>query len=58
MEKADKRFEEKYGVKDAASLNKLRNYVLANLTAMRLYGALSAGGRDAFAAEVARVLKA
>ena len=51
-------FEEKYGVKDAASLNKLRNYVLANLTAMRLYGALSAGGRDAFAAEVARVLKA
>ena len=51
-------FKEKYGVTREADLNKLRNYVLSNLTAMRLYGTLSAQGNDAFAAEVARVLKA
>ena len=49
---------EVYGVKDAKTFNAVRNYVLANLTAMRLYGILSSRGRKAFADEVARVLKA
>lgn len=47
-----------YGVKDEKTFNAVRNYVLANLTAMRLYGILSSRGRKAFADEVARVLKA
>lgn len=51
-------FADKYGVKKRAAQNKLRNYVLANLTAMRLYGTLSSKGEKAFADEVARVLKA
>ena len=51
-------FADKYGVKERAAKNKLRNYVLANLTAMRLYGTLSSKGEKAFADEVARVLKA
>ena len=51
-------FADKYGVKERAAQNKLRNYVLANLTAMRLYGTLSSKGEKAFADEVARVLKA
>ena len=49
---------EVYGVKDDKTFNAVRNYVLANLTAMRLYGILSSRGRKAFADEVARVLKA
>ena len=49
---------EVYGVKDEKTFNAVRNYVLANLTAMRLYGILSSRGRKAFADEVARVLKA
>ena len=47
----------KYGITEAAKFNAFRNYVLANLTAMRLYGILSAQGRKAFAADVARVIK-
>ena len=47
---------EVYGVKDDKTFNAVRNYVLANLTAMRLYGILSSRGRKAFADEVARVL--
>ncbi len=50
--------ERKYGVRDEKTFNALRNYVLCNLTAMRLYGILSAEGEKAFAAEVARVIKA
>lgn len=49
---------EKYGLSAQKDLNALRNYALANLTAMRLYGILSAEGKDAFAAEVARAVKA
>lgn len=48
---------ESYGLSDPQHLNALRNYVLANLTAMRLYGVLAADGKQAFAAEVARVVK-
>lgn len=47
---------EKYGIKEAAHLNAWRNYVLANLTAMRLYGILSSEGKVAFEAEVARLV--
>lgn len=49
--------QEQYGITEAAKFNAFRNYVLANLTAMRLYGILSAQGRKAFAADVARVIK-
>lgn len=52
---------EKYGVdaeKRPADFNALRNYVLANLTAMRLHAIRSSEGEEAFAADVARVLKA
>ena len=38
---------EVYGVKDEKTFNAVRNYVLANLTAMRLYGILSSRGRKA-----------
>ena len=54
----EKLAERKYGVLDEKTFNALRNYVLCNLTAMRLYGILSAEGEEAFAAEVARVVKA
>lgn len=47
-----------YGVKDEKTFNAMRNYVLCELTAMRLYGILSEKGEEAFAREVARVLKA
>ena len=50
--------EKKWGVRDEKTFNALRNYVLCNLTAMRLYGILSAQGEEAFAADVARVVKA
>ena len=50
--------EKKYGVRDEKTFNALRNYVLANLTAMRLYGILSEKGEAAFEAEVARVVRA
>lgn len=49
--------EKTYGVKDEKTFNAMRNYVLCELTAMRLYGILSEDGEDAFAQEVARVLK-
>ena len=48
---------ENYGLSDAQQLNSFRNYVMANLTAMRLYGILSSQGEKAFASEVARVVK-
>lgn len=48
---------EQYGITDETQFNAFRNYVLANLTAMRLYGILSSQGRKAFAADVARVIK-
>ena len=48
---------ENYGLTDAQQLNSFRNYVMANLTAMRLYGILSSQGEKAFAQEVARVVK-
>lgn len=48
---------EVYGLSDPQHLNAFRNYVLANLTAMYLYGILAANGEEAFAAEVARVVK-
>ena len=50
-----------YGIdadKSPAQFNALRNYVLANLTAMRLHAVRSAEGDAAFAREVARVVKA
>lgn len=47
---------EVYGLTEPKQINALRNYVLANLTAMRLYGILAADGKEAFAAEVARVV--
>lgn len=50
--------EKKWGVRDEKTFNALRNYVLCNLTAMRLYGILSAQGEEAYAADVARVVKA
>lgn len=50
--------EKKWGVRDEKTFNALRNYVLCNLTAMRLYGILSAQGEEAFAADVARIVKA
>lgn len=57
--KALRRLAEKtYGIKDDKTFNAMRNYVLCELTAMRLYGILSEQGEDAFAHEVARVLKA
>lgn len=49
---------DKYGIRDEKRFNAFRNYVLANLTAMRLYGILSSKGEEAFAADVARVVKA
>lgn len=48
---------EQYGITDETQFNAFRNYVLSNLTAMRLYGILSSQGRKAFAADVARVIK-
>lgn len=50
--------EKTYGIKDEKTFNAFRNYVLSQLTAMRLYGILSEKGDDAFAREVARVVKA
>ena len=50
--------DEKYGIRDEAGQAAFRNYVLSNLTAMRLYGILFARGRSAFAAEVSRLIKA
>ena len=50
-----------YGIdfeRSPAQFNALRNYVLANLTAMRLHAIRSGEGDSAFAREVARVLKA
>lgn len=50
-----------YGIdaeKSPAQFNALRNYVLANLTAMRLHAVRSSEGDAAFAREVARVLRA
>ena len=48
---------EQYAITEEAAFNSFRNYVLANLTAMRLYGILSSQGRKAFAADVARVIR-
>lgn len=47
-----------YGLKDAAHLNAFRNYVFANLSAMRIWGLYAAGGKDAVAVDVRRILKA
>ncbi len=53
----EKLAKENYGLSDVQQLNSFRNYVMANLTAMRLYGILSSQGKKAFANEVARVVK-
>lgn len=47
-----------YGLKDAAQLNAFRNYVFANLSAMRVWGLYAQGGRVAVAADIRRILKA
>ncbi|HIU85034.1 MAG TPA: metal-dependent phosphohydrolase [Candidatus Aphodousia gallistercoris] len=49
--------QEQYNISDEATFNAFRNYVLSNLTAMRLYGILSSQGPKAFANDVARVIK-
>ncbi len=49
---------EQYGLTDPRQIQAMRNYVMANLTAMHLYGVLSAQGPKAFADEVARVVNA
>ncbi len=48
---------ESYGLTDPQQLNAFRNYAMANLTAMHLYGVLSSSGKDAFAKDVARIVK-
>ncbi len=51
--------QELYGIdpaKDAKAFAALRNYVLANLTAMRLYQIRVQRGRAAFAQEVRRIV--
>lgn len=48
---------ESCALSDPQHLNALRNYVFANLTAMRLYEVLAADGKQAFAGEVFRVVK-
>lgn len=53
----EKLAKENYGLSDVQQLNSFRNYVMANLTAMRLYGILSSQGKKAFANEVAAVVK-
>ena len=40
------------------SFNSFRNYVFANLSAMRVWALLSNSGEAALAADVARILKA
>lgn len=57
-EALEKLAQETYGIRDKTGQVALRNYALCNLTAMRLYGILSARGRTAFAREVARLIKA
>ncbi|MDO5532231.1 hypothetical protein [Sutterella sp.] len=44
--------------KSPREFNAIRNYVLANLTAMRLHAIRSAEGDVAFAADVARIIRA
>lgn len=57
--KAMKRLaKENYGITADKDFNAMRNYVFANLTAMRLYGILSTKGERALGDEITRVLKA
>ena len=44
--------------KSPKEFNAIRNWVLANLTAMRLHAIRSSEGDEAFARDVARVIKA
>lgn len=48
---------QQYGIQNEKEFNAFRNYVLAQLTAMRLYAILSSQGKEAFAAEVARAVR-
>lgn len=47
----------KYGIEKEKDFNAFRNYVLSQLTAMRLYGILSSQGEDAMAKDIERVVK-
>lgn len=47
-----------YGITSEKDFNSFRNYVFANLSAMRVWALLSSGGESALAADVARILKA
>ena len=48
---------ENYRLSEVRELNAFRNYVMANLTAMRLYGIFSSRGEKAFTEEAACVVK-
>lgn len=48
---------ERYKIQNEKDFNAFRNYVLAQLTAMRLYAILSAQGNEAFSREVARAVR-
>ena len=47
-----------YGLTSDKDFNSFRNYVFANLSAMRVWALLSNSGEAALAADVARILKA
>ena len=47
-----------YGLTSDKDFNSFRNYVFANLSAMRVWALLSSSGEAALAADVARILKA
>ena len=47
-----------YGLTSDKNFNSFRNYVFANLSAMRVWALLSSSGEAALAADVARILKA
>lgn len=50
--------ESTYGLTSEKDFNSFRNYVFANLSAMRVWALLSSSGEEALAADVARILKA
>ncbi len=49
--------QEQYGIQNDKDFNAFRNYVLAQLTAMRLYAILCSQGKEAFARDVARTIR-
>ncbi len=48
---------EQYVIQNEKDFNAFRNFVFANLTAMRLYAILSSQGKEAFAKDIARAVR-